>query len=87
MLGLRFATGTTGGPNEVRVRLIKKLAQWIDGVDLRTHAPGDVFDLSRSEARLLLAEGWAVAARDTERRRSRHMSGATHRSALAADRS
>ena len=45
----------------MRVRLIKKLAQWIDGVDLRTHAPGDVFDLSRSEARLLLAEGWAVA--------------------------
>ena len=43
----------------VRVRLTKKLAEKIDDVDLRGHAPGDVFDLKPSEARLLIAEGWA----------------------------
>ncbi len=45
----------------MRVRLIKKLAERIDGVDLSAHESGDVLDLHRSEARLLLAEGWAVS--------------------------
>ena len=65
---------------KLRIRLIKKLAEWIDGVDLRAHAPGDVLNLSQSEARLLLAEGWAVkehAVTANERRR-RSMSGVTH---------
>ena len=71
----------------MRVRLIKKLAQWIDGVDLRAHALGDVFDLSGCEARLLLAEGWAVAENqvpNNERHRRRLVSSATHPT-LAAD--
>jgi hypothetical protein len=74
----------------MRVRLIKKLAEWIDGVDLRAHAPGEVFQLCRSEARLLLAEGWAVAEHRVsanEHRRRHSMSGATQPTALAADRS
>lgn len=73
----------------MRVRLIKKFAEKIDGVDLRAHAPGDTLNLDRSEARLLLAEGWAVTEKSTtnERRGRRHVSGITHRNAIAADQS
>jgi hypothetical protein len=75
--------------SSVRVRLIKKFAERIDGVDLRAHAPGDTINLARSEARLLLAEGWAVAenSRVNERHERRQMSSSTHRGAIAADRS
>jgi hypothetical protein len=73
----------------VRIRLIKKLAEMIDGIDLRAHKAGDVLDLTRSEARLLLAEGWAVREGGTGNRRQ-YVSGASHASSslppLAADR-
>jgi len=45
----------------MRVRLTRKLAEVIDGIDLRDHAVGDILELSEPEARLLLAEEWAVA--------------------------
>jgi hypothetical protein len=44
----------------VRVRLTRRLANCIDGVNLSTHAVGDVFDVTRHDAELLIAEGWAV---------------------------
>jgi hypothetical protein len=44
----------------MRVRLTKKFAEMIDGIDLSAHHPGDILDLERSEARLLIAEGWAA---------------------------
>jgi hypothetical protein len=44
---------------EMRVRLTRKLAEVIDGVDLSGHTVGDAFDLPRRDARLLIAEGWA----------------------------
>jgi hypothetical protein len=56
----------------MRVRLTRKLAEQIDGVDLRGCEVGDVLDLPRAEARLLLAERWAVAdtgGREPARRR------------------
>jgi len=40
------------------VRLIRKYAERIDGVDLRAHAVGDVFELPAKDARLLIAEKW-----------------------------
>ena len=46
----------------MRVRLIRKLARQIDGIDLGNHDVGDVLDLPDWKAGLLLAEGWAVAA-------------------------
>jgi hypothetical protein len=52
----------------VKVRLIRKLAQWIDGVDLTGRAVGEVVDLPETEARLLVAEEWATTR---ERRRAR----------------
>jgi hypothetical protein len=48
----------------MRVRLIKKFAEKIDGVDLTDRSVGDLLNLKPSEARLLLAEQWAVPGAD-----------------------
>jgi hypothetical protein len=46
------------------VRLTRKYADLIDGVDLSSAHVGDRIDLSRHDAEVLIAEGWAeVAAR------------------------
>ena len=57
----------------MRVRLTRKLAQEIDGIDLSGHAVGDVIDLPASDANLLMAEEWAFL----ERRTHRSAAGAT----------
>ena len=44
------------------VVLTRKLADVIDGVDLVGKEVGDRIPLSRHEATLLIAEGWAVLA-------------------------
>jgi hypothetical protein len=41
------------------VRLTKKLAETMDGVDVSQCAEGDVIELPRQRAELLIAEGWA----------------------------
>ena len=51
----------------MRVRLTRKLAQEIDGVDLTNYEVGDVLDLPDAKAKSLLAEEWA----EPERRVSR----------------
>ena len=43
----------------VRVKLVKKLALALDGIDLSPYDVGDEFDCSQEEARLLILEGWA----------------------------
>jgi hypothetical protein len=43
----------------VQVRLVRKLAECLDGVDVSRHHAGDVLDLPRREAEMLIAEGWA----------------------------
>lgn len=47
----------------MRVRLTRKLADVIDGIDLRDHEVDEVFDVSPKDARLLMAEEWAIAER------------------------
>jgi hypothetical protein len=47
----------------MKVRLTRKLADCLDGIDVRAHSVGDVIDLTVSEAQLLLAERWAVPER------------------------
>ena len=44
----------------MRVRLTRRLANSIDGVNLSAHQIGDVFEVTRHEAELLVAEAWAV---------------------------
>ena len=46
----------------MRVRLIRKYAECIDGVDLSRHRTGDILELPPYEANLLISERWAVAA-------------------------
>lgn len=47
----------------MKVRLTKKLADRIDGVNLRDHRIGDVLDLPYGDAHLLLVEEWAMPER------------------------
>ena len=42
------------------VRLTRKYAEAIDGVDLSRNQVGDLLDLSVRDARVLIAEGWAA---------------------------
>jgi hypothetical protein len=46
----------------MRIRLTRKLSQSLNGVDLSRQRVGDVIDLPRHDAELLLAEGWALPA-------------------------
>ena len=56
----------------MRLRLTRKLADAIDGVDLKPHQVGDVLDLPVAEGRLLIAEQWAILERRNEQRLSSH---------------
>lgn len=47
----------------MKVRLTRKHAERIDGIDLRGREPGDLFDLPPNEARIIVAEGWAIPER------------------------
>ena len=52
-------------PDEVvSVRLLRKFAGTIDGVNLEDAVVGDRLDLSPRDANILIAEGWAVHADD-----------------------
>ena len=41
------------------IRLTRKLADFLDGVDVSDRHAGDVFELPMHDAHLLIAEGWA----------------------------
>ena len=43
----------------MKVRLTRKFADLINGIDLSKAHTGETLDLSEREAELLLAEGWA----------------------------
>jgi hypothetical protein len=43
-----------------RVRLTRKFADLIDGIDLSHVKTGEVVDVSPKDARVLVAEGWAT---------------------------
>jgi hypothetical protein len=47
----------------MKVRLTRKLAPVLDGVDLSSHEVGDVFDLPPEQAKLVIAEDWAISER------------------------
>jgi hypothetical protein len=48
----------------MRIRLTRKLSQRLNGVDISRRHVGDVLDLPRRDAELLLAEGWAMPEPD-----------------------
>ena len=43
-----------------RIRLTRKLADRLNGVDLSGRRVGDIFDLRSDAASVLIDEGWAV---------------------------
>ena len=47
----------------MKVRLTRKHAERIDGIDLRGREPGDLLDLPPTDARIIVAEKWAVPER------------------------
>jgi hypothetical protein len=76
--------GTRGTPIAsvvfaMKVRLTKKLAECIDGVELNDARVGDVLDLPAPQARLLLAEQWAVPHRPTRPKASRNAGSSAKR--------
>jgi hypothetical protein len=69
----------------LRVRLLRKLADRLDGIDVSGYDEGDIIDLPRGEAQLLIAERWALPFRGP----SREVRGTSswHEPVVAADRS
>jgi hypothetical protein len=62
----------------VKVILTRKLARVLNGIDLTACNEGDIMEMGNQDARLLIAEGWAVPlmkegpiAHDRSRRRIR----------------
>ena len=51
---------TQDDPTLTSVRLTRKYADAIDGVDLSRNQVGDLLDLSARDAQMLIAEGWAA---------------------------
>lgn len=46
-----------------RLRLTRKFAQVINGIDLSRVRAGDEIEVSERDADVLIAEGWAIPAR------------------------
>lgn len=70
-LGLARLTGrSVCAERSMRVRLIKKFANALDGIDLSRWSVGDVVAVTPHEAELLLAEGWAESVADDAGRSS-----------------
>ena len=56
----------------MKVRLVRKLADCLDGIDVTDYEVGDVLDLALADAILLVAEGWA-AREDNDTAKGRRM--------------
>jgi hypothetical protein len=57
-------TADAGADEIASVRLIRKYADILDGVNLQTAKVGDRLDLPRRDADVLIAEGWAERAEE-----------------------
>ena len=60
----RWSYAGTRSDEVVSVRLLRKYAESIDGVNLQNATVGDRLDLPPRDANILIAEGWAVRADD-----------------------
>ena len=69
----------------MQIQLVRKLANHLDGIDVTAYRQGDVLDLPRRDAELLIAERWAVAHFGSATREIRDLS-TTPQLATAADR-
>jgi hypothetical protein len=74
------------GPDEMKVRLTRKLAESIDGVDLSHKRVGKIINVERHNAQLLIAEGWGAPADTVGERSSDIRSEARPRTGRITDR-
>ena len=56
----------------MKIRLTRKFADLINGIDLSNAHTGEMLDLSQREAEILLAEGWAEYAGAPQPRERAH---------------
>ena len=56
----------------MKVRLTRKFADLINGIDLSRAHTGETLDLSQREAEILMAEGWAEYAGGTQPQTQAH---------------
>lgn len=56
----------------MRIRLTRKLADCLNGIDLSPYRVGDILTVPRRDAELLIAEGWALAGTEGTARTPRH---------------
>lgn len=61
--------GTRGAG--MQIRLTRKLADFIDGIDLSHHTVGQLIDLPQEDAQRIVAEGWAEFIADAAASNSR----------------
>jgi len=47
-------------PGRMRIVLVRKLANYLDGIDVSEYQQGDIIDLPWRDAELLIAERWAA---------------------------
>jgi hypothetical protein len=47
----------------MKVRLMKKLAERLDGIDVSARQEGDVLELPSRDAKMLVEERWAIVER------------------------
>ena len=55
----------------VFIRLMRKLANYLDGVDVTDVHPGDIIDVAEADAASLIAEGWAERVRENSLKTAR----------------
>lgn len=65
----------------VKVRLTRKLAQIINGIDLSGARTGEELELSTRDAELLISEGWAALVDSAHERAPRSIRRARKRPA------
>lgn len=61
-----------GQPLLLRVRLTRKLAERLNGVDLSKWRVGECLDLSPRDAHVLVREGWGELVDDPPEERQKH---------------
>ena len=59
----------------MKVKLIRKFANAIDGIDLSRVRVGDTFDLKSHQAVLLIREGWAEPFEEQSAKKSEQKNG------------
>ena len=60
--GVTVAPSAAHRMGPVRLRLTRKLAEALNGIDLSRAKQGEVIEATEREAAVLMAEGWAVLA-------------------------